>query len=77
MATVFFSWQSDRPTDSGRNLIERALQDAIKALNSDAELEEAEREELVLDKDTSGVPGSPPIMQTIFAKSVFLVLGCC
>ena len=68
MATVFYSWQSDRPTDSGRNLIERALGDAIKALNSDTELEEAERDELVLDKDTAGVPGSPPIMQTIFAK---------
>ena len=48
MATVFYSWQSDRPWTQGRNLIERAFGDAIKAPNSDTELEEAERDELVL-----------------------------
>ena len=68
MATVFYSWQADHPTDTGRNLVERALREAIKALNSDAEIEEAERDDVRLDRDTLDVPGSPPIMQTIFAK---------
>ena len=68
MATIFFSWQVDAPTGTGRNLIERALSDAITALKADAEVEEAERDELVIDKDTQGVAGSPHIMDTIFAK---------
>lgn len=67
MATVFFSWQADRSKLTGRNLIERALRDAINELNSDAELDEAERE-VELDSDTKGVPGSPPIVETIFKK---------
>lgn len=70
MATVFYSWQSDRDTTTNRNLVERALGDAIKALTTEASIEEAERsaDSLQLDKDTKGVPGSPPITQTIFAK---------
>lgn len=68
MTKIFYSWQSDRPTSTGRNLIERALQRAIGMLQSDAEIEEALRDELAVDKDTSGVPGSPPIAEAIFKK---------
>ncbi len=66
--TVFYSWQSDRSTKEGRNLIERALAIAVKRIAGDMELDPSLREELVLDKDTQGIPGSPPIFQTILAK---------
>lgn len=68
---IFFSWQADTPTREGRNLIERALRKAIDALKADIELEQPERRglpEIEIDKDTYGVPGSPPIVDTIFQK---------
>lgn len=64
---IFFSWQADRAPKTGRNLIERALGDAIAAIKADAEIDPARRE-LAIDRDTSGVPGSPPLVETIFAK---------
>lgn len=79
MPTVFYSWQSDLDTKTCRNFIERALLKAIEQIQ-DAELEDADRpddgpgrgavdtQELTLDKDTVGVPGSPPIAETIFKK---------
>jgi hypothetical protein len=66
--TVFFSWQGDRSKREGRNLIEKALESAVSRIGKDAELEEAVREGLTLDKDTKGVPGSPPIFVTILDK---------
>ncbi|MDR3472293.1 MAG: hypothetical protein P4M09_11470 [Devosia sp.] len=66
-ATIFYSWQSDTPKTTGRNFIERALERAIGQLADDLELDEAVRE-LVIDRDTKGVPGSPKIVDTIFAK---------
>jgi hypothetical protein len=63
--TVFFSWQSTRP---GRNFIDKALQSAIDRISQDLTLEEAEREKLVLDRDTKNVPGSPAIFETILKK---------
>lgn len=69
MAKVFYSWQADTPRIIGKNLIHRALEDAINLLNSDADVEDAARDSpVLLDSDTSGEPGSPPIVQTIFAK---------
>ncbi len=68
MATVFYSWQADTSTLVGRNLIERALEKALGELNKGDEVEEAQREELAVDRDTMGVAGSPPIVQTIFDK---------
>jgi hypothetical protein len=66
-ATVFFSWQSDRPTREGRNLIERALKTALERIAEDISVDEAPRE-LRLDKDTQGVAGLPPVFDTILAK---------
>lgn len=69
---IFYSWQSDNPSATGKNFVSRALADAIKTLNSDAEIEAAQRERrdelLALDQGTSGEPGSPPIVATIFDK---------
>ncbi len=65
--TIFFSWQSDTPPIGNRNLIERALQQAISAITSDAVLHSADRE-LAIDRDTKGISGTPPIADTIFRK---------
>jgi hypothetical protein len=65
--TVFFSWQADRARKEGRNLIERALETAVSRISGGVTIEEAVRE-LQVDKDTKGVPGSPPIFETILKK---------
>lgn len=64
---IFFSWQSDTQTLTGRNLIERALQRAIATLAADVDIDPADRE-LAMDRDTAGVSGSPPLVETIFGK---------
>jgi hypothetical protein len=66
--TIFFSWQADTPTNTGRNFLERALERALERLKRELELDEPERDELILDRDTKGVPGQPPIVETIFKK---------
>jgi hypothetical protein len=66
--TIFFSWQSDTPRNVGRGLIERALERAVGAIGVDSEVEEAVRDSLEVDRDTRGVSGSPPIVDTIFKK---------
>lgn len=61
---VFYSWQSDRPARVNRNFIERALETAVKQVNADASLDVR----LVVDRDTRGVSGTPPVSQTILEK---------
>lgn len=68
MATVFFSWQSDTPNRNGRTFLENVLKAAIGRITADLAVEEAMRDELALDRDTQGVPGQPPIVDTIFRK---------
>ena len=65
---IFFSWQSDTPARGGRNFVERALQDAVKAIGADASVEPAERPEITLESGTIGEPGFPPITETIFKR---------
>ena len=65
---IFFSWQSDTPNRVGRSLIGRALECSVGILQIDSDIEEAIREGLENDSDTKGVPGSPPIVDTIFKK---------
>ncbi len=67
-AKVFFSWQSDRPTKQGRNLIENSLQTAVKNLLYGIEYQAAVRDGIELDSDTRNIPGSPRIFQTILNK---------
>jgi hypothetical protein len=62
--TIFYSWQSDVPGSLNRSFIQRALEDAIKAIVfSDEEVLEP-----VIDRDTAGLQGSPDIADSIFAK---------
>ena len=64
---IFFSWQSDTPNRQSRNFIEACVERAIGELRADADVALADRE-IVVDRDTRNVPGSPPIMEIIFAK---------
>lgn len=64
--TIFFSWQDDFA--DCRNFIENSLKKAIRQIATDATVEEPVREDLAFDKDTMGVPGSPPIFETILDK---------
>jgi hypothetical protein len=67
--TIFFSWQSDTPNNIGRSLVEKALEGAIGRLQADLAVEEPDRErDIKVDKDREGVPGSPPLVDTIFGK---------
>ena len=67
--TLFFSWQSDTPARIGLDLVEEALGLAVLRLAEDAKIEKAIRDEgLMVDRDTQGVPGVPPIVDTIFDK---------
>ncbi len=66
-STIFFSWQIDTPTATGRNFLRGTLEDACRALGGDSEIEEPLRE-LAVDSDTLDVAGHPPIVDTIFKK---------
>lgn len=67
--TVFYSWQSDCPNSTNRTFIEEALKKAIKEISTGIEVLKAVREDLLeFDKDTQGVPGTPPITAVIFQK---------
>lgn len=61
---IFYSWQSDLPNKLNRGFIREALDEAVRAINADLGVEEAVR----VDQDTIGVPGSPPIAETILRK---------
>lgn len=66
--TVFYSWQSDSPSNTNRSLIRDALDQAIKNLDQATDLEDAPRPNLELDHDTKGVPGTPELVNTILEK---------
>lgn len=60
--TLFYSWQSDLPYDLGRNFIFEALKAAAKAILETRQII------VVIDQDTQGVSGTPPVSETILAK---------
>jgi hypothetical protein len=64
---IFFSWQSDTRNRVGRSFIETCLGRAIGELQADADVDPADRD-IAIDRDTLDVPGSPPILETIFGK---------
>lgn len=60
---IFYSWQSDLPNNINRGFIESSIQAAIQQLSKeDIHLE------IAIDRDTSGVPGTPDITNEIFDK---------
>jgi hypothetical protein len=62
IARVFYTWQSDLPKVTNRNLIEKAIDKAVK--EASAELAISARP----DKDTQGLTGSPDIVASVLAK---------
>ncbi|MBX9654946.1 hypothetical protein K2Y11_15145 [bacterium] len=62
--TIFYSWQADISASTNRTFIADCLERAINQLKSDGKL----NLELNIDRDTSGVGGSPDIANTIFEK---------
>jgi len=66
---VFYAWQSDRPKNLTREFISTAIDAAIKRLNTEVALQEADDiDQLEKDQDTQGFSGSPPIAETICKK---------
>jgi hypothetical protein len=57
---IFYSWQSDLPSNGNRNLIGDAIDKAVKYLKNAVEI--------VADRDTQNMIGSPNIEETIFEK---------
>lgn len=72
--SIFYSWQGDTSSKTNLAFIESALEEAIKRFHREGlgEVEMAERPNLALDRDTKGVPGQPPIFDTIIRK----IEGC-
>ncbi|MDD2931546.1 MAG: hypothetical protein PHO39_07740 [Fermentimonas sp.] len=62
--TIFFSWQSDLNLKSNKNFIEGCIKTAIGEFNKENKL----LVDFTLDKDTSGEPGNPEIINTILNK---------
>lgn len=61
---VFYAWQSDRPTTINRNFIRKALDEAAKRITGDASV----GVDVLIDADTEGVVGTPPVTETILGK---------
>lgn len=61
---IFYSWQSDLPNSIGRSFIQSSLESALKRIGK----EQSTDIEPVLDRDTSGISGTPSITDSIFEK---------
>lgn len=61
---IFYSWQSDLPNATNRGFIQKALENAAKAISKDGSI----HVEPVVDRDTLGIPGAPDIVSMILAK---------
>lgn len=59
---LFYSWQSDRPSDLCRNFIAEALKAAVDKIRQTREVI------VVVDADTQGVAGTPAVSETILRK---------
>ena len=57
--TLFYSWQSDSPSNLNRSFIEKVLQEALNRLKSDATLENALRDRVVELDNLLKRPSSP------------------
>jgi len=61
---IFYSWQSDTAERGNHYFIRDALRSALVKLATTVEFDERP----ALDHDTQGVPGTPPIFETILKK---------
>ncbi len=67
---IFYSWQSDLPSETHKDYLLSCLKDTLANVNSEIEIISSARPEefIELDHDTKGVPGSPEIFSTIVQK---------
>jgi hypothetical protein len=63
---IFWSWQDDLPGKLNRHFIKAALEEAVKAVEGDFELDDADRP--TLDHDTKGIAGAAEIVQVVMEK---------
>lgn len=61
---IFYSWQSDLPSQTNKVFIQETLERAVQRVR----LDNALTVELAIDRDTLGEPGSPDITTSIFKK---------
>lgn len=61
---IFYSWQSDLPSQTNEQFIEVALKNVAQKLEDDSALDVIP----IFDRDIANVPGSPEIARTILAK---------
>lgn len=64
---IFWSWQSDVPGNIGRHFVRKAIEEALRSLKEEPDVEEPLRE-AELDHDRKGVPGSPDLAAIILKK---------
>jgi hypothetical protein len=62
--TAFYAWQSDRPSKINKDFIRKALDAAARRITDDPKVDV----DLVIDSDTEGVVGTPPVTETILRK---------
>jgi hypothetical protein len=62
--TVFYAWQEDRDTERNKKFVRKAIEKAVARVAKDSTIEDSPR----LDHDTKGLPGTPEIAASIFAK---------
>ena len=60
---IFYSWQSDLPNNQNRSFIETCLKRTLKEIKS-----EVVSLDVVIDRDTKDVIGTPDISASIFSK---------
>lgn len=69
--TVFYSWQSDLPHDTNKEFIKKSIQKALSKVNQTLKIVNSPRDNspsLELDHDIKNIPGTPPIVDSIFDK---------
>src|SRR5262245_38315865 len=69
---IFWAWQSDLPGEVSRFFVREALLAAIKKLKEAPDIEEpseaSRRNDMHLDSDRQGLPGSPELARAILEK---------
>jgi hypothetical protein len=69
LKTIFYSWQSSSPEPQNRYFIRDALKAAATKIGRDLEVVDSPRGHAFrVDEATQGVPGNPPIFDTILDK---------
>ncbi len=64
---IFYSWQTNTDAKYNRSFILSCIEGAVKKVKQSLQLKDSELQ-LVIDRDTKNIPGSPEIMNTIRDK---------